>query len=242
MSERLKAAVLAAVLAAVAVMVVVGAIGCQRDMTIANQYVNSERQISTIHQAMQSVVKVNSSLYPKWPASGFYIGNGIVVTAGHVSKMDHVVSVEFEDGTVCGVLERITHPDFDCGFLLIDAVDKPGLKFDPDPVKRGLVVMTLGNPTIRENHFEFLATKGIVAGFYDVGGYFGDILLFITDSVAHCGNSGSVVIDVDGEIRGMYVGGTPGAFGVKIHGTEMNIQVADILIALDAAGLRTDAP
>ena len=230
MSERLKRV---AQVATVAAIITVMLSGCVQDMAITNRYVDSERQIAVIHQAMQSVVKVNSSLYPEYPASGFYIGDGIIVTAGHVSEVDHITSVEFEDGVVCDVLERIVHPDFDCGFLLITPVDKPGLKFDPDPVKRGLVVLTMGNPSIREDHFEFLATKGIVTGFYELDDPFGDVLLFISDAVAHCGNSGSVVVDLDGEIRGMYVGGTPGAYGAKIHGTEMNIQATDILIALE---------
>ena len=230
--------------AKIVVITVVGAIlgGCARDLVMINQYVDSERQISVIHLAMQSVVKVVSAQYPDYPASGFYIGDGIVVTAGHVSEADHITSVKFEDGVVCEVLERITHPNFDCGFLLIAPVDKPELKFDSALIKRGLVVMTLGNPTIDELHFEFLATKGIVTGFSDVDRYFGDILLFISDSVAHGGNSGSVVIDADGEIRGMYVGGKRNRLGIMIHGAEMNIQATDILDALIAAGLREQPP
>lgn len=222
----------------VAVILMITVIGCQRDMVIVNRYVDSERQIAVIHQAMQSVVKVVSLQYPEYPASGFYIGDGIIVTAGHVSEVDHITSVEFEDGTMCDVLERITHPDFDCGFLLITPVDKPGLRFDLDPLKRGLVVFVLGNYTVGECHFEFLATKGIVTGFYKLDYVFGDILMFVSDYVAHGGNSGSVVIDIDGEIRGMHVGRVPDRRGLKVHGTEIGVQATNILIALDVAELR----
>ena len=139
----------------------------------------------------------------------------------------------FEDGAEYKVLKQIKHPDYDCGFLLIGDCDKPALKFDFVGVQRGEEIFTLGNPS----GMTFISTKGVVTGRTDSEGYFGDTLLIVVDSVAHGGNSGSVLLDTDGEIRGVHVGGYSSRCGSSLHGYEVNICVNDILNALKVAGL-----
>jgi S1-C subfamily serine protease len=190
-------------------------------------------QVEVIEQSMQSVVMVFSEQYPDTPATGFYIGDGVIVTAGHVSKNDSIVKVVFEDGTECEVLERITHSDYDCGFLLIGPVNKPEFEFDFVPVKRGEEIIILGHP----EGATFISTKGIVTGYDDYEGFFGDVLLIMVDAVSHAGNSGSPVIDLDGEVRGVHVGGRMSYCGSGLHGYGANISVADILKAMEEAGL-----
>jgi S1-C subfamily serine protease len=202
----------------------------------------AERDLSTvIEDSLQSVVQVIDSEFPEVPASGFYIGDGIIVTAGHVSKRDTISHVVFMDGTEYEVIEHIVHPDFDCGFLLIETVDRPALKFDTLPLHRGDTVFMLGHPHVGSAYdgfsILFNTSKGIVTGFLRLE-TFGDMEMFISDAVGHPGNSGSVLIDLEGEIRGLHVGGGRSRCGAPLHGFEMNVKVSDILKAMESAGLR----
>ena len=164
-----------------------------------------------------------------YPASGFYVGNGIIITAGHVSETLGIEKVVFENGDEYNVIRQITHSDYDCGFLLINDPNKLALVFDFAEVQRGEEIFILGNP----KDLIFVSTKGVVSGVTDSDGCFGDTLLIVTDASSYNGNSGSPLLDINGEIRGVHVGWVvaPEIFGV-------NVCVKDILKALDAAGLQ----
>ncbi len=200
-------------------------------------------QVEVIAKSMQSVVAVYHPSYEGLPASGFYIGNGIIVTAGHVAKEEGIEKVIFEDGDEYNVLRQIVHPDYDCGFLLISEAkslsnifplpDEPALEFDFVDVRRGEEVFILGNPA----GFLFLSTKGIVVGRDDYDGFFGDLQLIVSDASGYGGNSGSVLLDKDGEIRGVWVGGEVSRCGSFLVGEGASIPVEYILNALNAAGL-----
>lgn len=189
-------------------------------------------QVEMVAKAMQSVVAV---YHPNVdiPASGFYIGRGIIITAGHVAGVSGLEKVVFEDGSEYDVLRQVTHPDYDCGFLYIDVVDKPALLFDLEKVRRGEEIFVLGNPA----GALFVVTKGIVMGFNEANGFFGETQLIMVDAVGHGGNSGSVLLDGDGEIRGVYVGGGRANCGSPLHGYGVSICVEDILGALAVAEL-----
>lgn len=200
-----------------------GAMGCASFENMRSQY-----RVDMVAMTMQSVVKVIASGYEDMPASGFYIGNGIVITAGHVTKEESIYKVVFENGDESKVLERIVHEDFDVGFLRISEPNCPALVFDKKVLKRGESVYILGHP----RGATFAVSRGIVSGRSIVAGHFGYISLLITDAIAYRGNSGSVVVDEQGEIRGVYVG----TYRVSIGGTfpagcSVFICTADILKA-----------
>ena len=183
---------------------------------------------------MRSVVALYQKGRDGCIATGFYIGDGRIVTAGHVVADIDIAYVEFEDGTKCEVLRESKPMDFDVGFAFIEPVDKPELVFDTDKVVRGQPILYCGNPSGNA----FVATSGIVSGFVGVGGYFGDIELILVDAVAHRGNSGSPLIDAEGEVVGLYVGSYRLAFcGDFPVGCSVNVQVSDILTALERAEL-----
>jgi S1-C subfamily serine protease len=164
-------------------------------------------EVQMIELKMQSVVKVLIDGYPNYPASGFYIGNGIVVTAGHVVDVDPN-TVEFENGAEYRILKTIRHPDYDCGFLLIDDVDHPALDFDLDGQVRGETVFILGNPST----LTFCVSRGIISSIKQTcNNFFGKVVLIQTDAFAAAGNSGSCVLDADGEVVGILVGGRGGS-------------------------------
>ena len=198
-------------------------------------------QTEMLAKSMQSVVAVYHPTYGGTPASGFYIGNGIIVTAGHVAEEKGIEKVVFEDGDEYNVLEQIVHPDFDCGFLLISDANsmpntfphpnEPILKFDSAEIKRGEVVFILGNP----GGLLFNVSKGIISSVNrDCDEYFGKTILIGFDAMATYGSSGAPVVDQDGEIRGVQVGGR------GFHGSSVAITTSDILKALKQAGLEIE--
>lgn len=198
----------------------------------------SMTQIEMITKSMQSVVAVYCSDSDSL-ASGFYIGNGIIITAGHVAEKKTLKRVVFEDGDEYPVLEQIVYPDYDCGFLLIKypcdpcEIDERILKFDTAELRRGDEIFILGNP----NRMTFISTKGIVTGTNNFDGFFGATLLVTIDAATDSGNSGSVVLDKDGEIRGVWVGGKISRCGAFLLGQGAVINVYDILEALKQTGL-----
>lgn len=193
----------------------------------------SEEGLSIVESVMQSVVAVYCPSIDI-PASGFYIGDGVIVTAGHVAGVGGIEKVVFEGGAEYPILDSIVHPDYDCGLLIIDVIDKPALEFDSDGVERGETIFVLGNP----NGMTFIVTKGVVSGKYDFDGFFGDIQMLVSDAAGQSGSSGSVVIDADGGIIGVWVGGSTSRCGSFLVGTGAIIGVDHILLALDAAELQ----
>jgi S1-C subfamily serine protease len=184
-------------------------------------------QVDMIDKAMQSVVAV---YHPNIdvPASGFYIGNGVIVTAGHVASVENLEKVVFEDGLECSIIKQIAHKNYDCGFLLIENIDKPVLNFDLADVKRGEIIFVLGNP----NGLVFNVSKGIISSSNRLcNGFFGETVLIGYDAATERGSSGSPVIDEDGEVRGINVGNN------GFHGSAVAITVSDIIKAMKEAKL-----
>lgn len=187
--------------------------------------------VQIINRSMQSVVALYMDGYDGCVGTGFYIGDGKIVTAGHLTEID-IAYVKFEDGTTCEVLNQYVHEDYDCGFIFVEPVDKPALRFDADGVVRGEITYMVGNPTGNT----FIATTGIVSGWVEVEGWFGDIVMILTDAAAHRGNSGSPLIDEDGEVIGLYVGTSRLTNCNDFpNGCAVNVQVSDILAALEVA-------
>ena len=187
--------------------------------------------VEMIIKSMKSVVAVyyfNIGI----PASGFYIGNGIIVTAGHVAKESGLEKIVFEDGDTYDIIQQIVHPDFDCGFLIIsEENNEPVLKFDIVEVQRGEEIYVLGNP----GGLTFNVSKGIISSINRIcAGYFGETILIGYDAATACGGSGSLVADRDGEIRGVHVGNN------GFHGSAVAITASEILKAMNAAGLEVD--
>lgn len=188
--------------------------------------------VQVINRSMQSVVALYVDGYDGCVGTGFYIGDGKIVTAGHITADCDIAYVEFEDGTTCEVLREYMHSDYDCGFIFVEPVDKPALRFDADGVVRGEITYMVGNPSGNT----FIATTGIVSGWVEVEGWFGDIVMILTDAAAHRGNSGSPLIDEDGEVIGLYVGTSRLTRCNDFpNGCAVNVQVSDILAALAVA-------
>lgn len=198
-------------------------------------------QIEMLEKSMPSVVQMIHSGFPDKPASGSHIGNGIILTAKHVSIYEQVDKVIFEDGSEYEIIDRFNDPNIDIGFCIIDIGEYdpnfPELDFDLDPVMRGLEVFVLGNPY---GHL-YNSSKGIVSNDNKPPrDNHGDTPLFQTDAFATPGSSGSAVVDKDGEIRGVLVGGYHDGSGSAVVGTGVCIPVDKILEALERSGLEVE--
>ena len=183
-----------------------------------------------IEDGMQSIVTIDVGDHICGTA--FYIGDGLFVTAGHMLKAP-ATHLTFEDGTKLGIQETFLCEDYDVGFYKTAVVDKPALEFDAVPPRRGDTVYVLGNPT----GVPYLASKGIVRGWDKETDFFGDVVLVVIDAACYAGNSGSPVLDEDGEVKAVYVGGKITPCQAHIEGLSSGIMVPDILRAMRDLGI-----
>jgi S1-C subfamily serine protease len=173
-----------------------------------------------VDRSMQSVVTLHIAGYDRHVGTGFYVGDGKIVTAGHMVEDGKLIRAEFEDGTVCEIIGEFDCSDYDVAVLFIEPVDKPALKFDDDGVVRGEDVFICGNP----RNQTFMVFEGIVAG--TTIAYpkdFGNIELIVTTCVGTNGNSGSPLLDAEGEVVGVWNGTCqPPPYHIKLAGLRSN--------------------
>lgn len=162
-----------------------------------------------IQEVLPSVVHI---MCDRWQGSGVALTEDIVVTARHV--VDGVnYTITLSDGTTVKGVQAISHKDYDVGFI---KVDNPVLK----PAKFGSIkdcvlgqpIFIIGSPYGKINFNN--VTLGIISGLdkdWDGLSYSGEPygwkVAFTSDSGAHPGNSGGPVFSMDGEVRGLLVGG-----------------------------------
>ncbi len=157
---------------------------------------------------MDSVVHIDvKTEYGSWQGSGVYIGDGIILTAGHVVEDAKSFTITFEDGCVYDSNDYYQEEVSDVGFILLDnSVCHAPIVFDNRVLGRGESVWVLGSPYGTE--FLFTVSKGIISNTtLDCDGYFGGKPIFMADAASYPGNSGGPVVDSDGEIIGILVGG-----------------------------------
>lgn len=162
-----------------------------------------------IQEVLPSVVHV---MCDRWQGSGVALTEDIIVTARHV--VDGVnYTITLSNGIEVKGVQAISHKDYDIGFI---KVEKPILK----PTKFGSIkdcvlgqpIFIIGSPFGKINFNS--VTLGIISGLnrdWDdlswSGEPYGWKVAFTSDSGAHPGNSGGPVFSMDGEVRGLLVGG-----------------------------------
>ncbi len=167
--------------------------------------------------AMDSVVHISvETEYGGWQGSGVYIGDGMILTAGHVVEGAKSFTVTFEDGCVYESEKFYKEEVSDVGFILLgSSVCHIPVSFDNRGLIRGETVWVLGSPYGTE--FLFTVSQGIISNTtLTCDGFFGDKPLFMTDAASYPGNSGGPVVDSDGEIIGILVGGYGGNDNLSI--------------------------
>jgi len=160
--------------------------------------------IFTPDTIMQSVVHIEADA--GWQGSGSYVGNGLILTAGHVVDEGWSFTITFEDGTEYISTEFYLEEMADVGFIFIGDCNSPILMFDGEGYSRGDIAYVYGNPFGWD--YRFSVTKGIVSSVNrDCEGFFGEKIMLQVDAAAYPGNSGGPVTDDEGEIIGILVGG-----------------------------------
>lgn len=123
---------------------------------------------------------------PDGMGSGFYIGNGIVVTAAHVVNGAKTVSIKTEDGRISSARIIAIDEKSDVAIMRTGRTKLLAADLDCTNVAVGTTIVSYGNPL----GLEFVASYGTIAGKpRDVNGR----TYYVTDMTTVMGQSGSGV-------------------------------------------------
>lgn len=144
----------------------------------------------------------------KWQGTGFFVTPRLIATAGHVVEDTTSFEIMFSDGTKAKAdfvyMEKLERCDV--GFIQLHSEyrkKRPYLEFDTK-VEAGESAIILGYPWGSNEMISI--TSGIVAAPKHSWYPYLKLSLF-ADVASYPGNSGSPVIDMDGEVIGILVGG-----------------------------------
>lgn len=178
----------------------------------------------------------NIPITVKWQGTGFLVSaNGLIATAGHVCEDTQLFEIQFQDGTrgKAKFIHMENKERCDVGFLQITWIDKhwdddeihpmivesepienlPYLDLDTE-IEIGESLIILGYPWGLNNGIAL--TQGVVCLPNRSEPFFGVKLVVQTDVASYPGNSGSPVIDMDGECVGILIGGMYGCDNFSI--------------------------
>jgi len=154
----------------------------------------------------------------KWQGTGFFVTPNLIATAGHVVEDTKSFEVMFSDGTRAKAdfvyMESLDRCDV--GFIRLRSEHRkprPYLDLDTE-VEIGESLIILGHPWGLNNGI--VLTQGIVSLSGRSEPFFGIKLVMQTDTASWPGNSGSPVIDMDGEVVGILIGGIDGCDSFSI--------------------------
>lgn len=159
---------------------------------------NRLSQKSEVKEYKQSVVTIEMD---GRKGTGFNIKqDGLIVTNAHVVEGLRKVNVHTKtEGSFVGKVIS-NHPDLDLAIVEIDANNLPvlPLSFEEDWEKwNGEQIIFIGNPLA----FTQIANEGTIIGQVELQGW--DVPMMMIEAPIYRGNSGSPVINQDGEVIGV---------------------------------------
>jgi|GEM_PF-5000394 len=155
----------------------------------------------------------------KWQGSGFFVSaDGLIATAGHVVEDTDFFEVMFQDETraIADFVHMENLDTCDVGFIKLRdkfTDDFPYFKFDTE-IETGEDLIILGYPWGLNNGVTL--TKGVVSLPNRDELFFGTKLVIHVDAASYPGNSGSPVVNMDGECIGILIGGICGCDNFSI--------------------------
>jgi len=182
--------------------------------TAQNNSIEDDPVKKIIQTGLQSSCSVYvSSGKKQWSGSGFYIGDGIIITAAHVVPEDEQITelkVTFDNKNFLPASVLISEKRIDSA-----ALECPGAKSypaipigDSDKIEIGDIVAVIGAP----EGFHDTATVGRVSNIHQTLGpaapstAWRDIIFVDADILE--GSSGGMVIGIDGKVYGLIMGVT----------------------------------
>jgi len=223
---------------------------------IGAKYTNDEFLASDWREVYRKRGK-NIPITVKWQGSGFLVNaDGLIATAGHVCEDTKSFIIQFQDGTR-GEAEFVHMEKMercDVGFLQITRINKyfdedeyhillkesepienlPYFNLDTE-VEIGENLIILGHPWGLNTGIAL--TQGVVSLSNREELFFGVKLVMHVDVASYPGNSGSPVINMDGEVVGILIGGRYGCDNWSIVTRARLVELA-MQKALAEIGLR----
>jgi len=175
----------------------------------------------------------------KWQGTGFFVTPNLIATAGHVVEDTDSFEVMFSDGTraKADFVHMESLDRCDVGFIQLRSEyrkDRPYFNLDTK-VEIGEDLIILGYPWGLNNGIAL--TQGIMSLTGRSEPFFGIKLVMQTDVASWPGNSGSPVVDMDGEVVGILIGGMRDADNFSIVTPARLVELA-MQKALAEIGLR----
>jgi len=182
--------------------------GCKQSPTV------NEIIITTLPSVVQ--IKIGDF---HW-GSGVIVGKDLILTAQHVTNLIYdinEVSIIYNDGEIeTEVIDVYSDKNdgIDAALIKVNTGNRIPIKFDKDKIFLGEDIIVIGTPIDEElyNTVSF----GKIAGLNREIEFFGNIYLIQADVGIAPGNSGGPVIDMDGEILGIAIGGYLGYSHITI--------------------------
>jgi S1-C subfamily serine protease len=181
---------------------------------------SSATDVVTVERAMDAVVHVRAFVdkpsYEEeyyamaWQGSGCFITtDGTIMTARHVVEGADYFEITLRDGRTFVTDVSLAANNLDVGFIKIEVEGVPCLCFSESDPLLGEDVWLYGHPLGDRNGWS--VTKGIVSNVErDCEGFFGEFMMIQSDAASWPGNSGGPVINQNGQIVGVLVGGIVG--------------------------------
>ncbi len=178
---------------------------------------NNIKEVVTDLQNSTAYIEVDGINYD-WSGSGVLIDKdkGIIMTAGHVVEDANSFVVKFKDGTVCESTISYKEKNVDVGFISVcpnSVSHLINVSFAPAP-EIGDDVYICGAPFGEQ--LSYSVSFGKVSGISRNFPYFGKMTMIQSDAQSWPGNSGGPVVNVDGNLVGILVGGMRYTDGISL--------------------------
>lgn len=156
-----------------------------------------ERVVAVIAKSLPSVVQVTGDGYL---GAGFIIEGNYIITANHVIENMTNITVTLSSGNQYPATLAKTSPEYDLAMLKInESIPLSYLELETQ-MNVGQTVLAIGHPKNEANSI----TKGIISNLNRQG-------IIQTDAAINSGNSGGVLLDLNGKVLGVVISKYTGA-------------------------------